>query len=79
MLTPDGKSGTATLGIGAALIAIACCAGLPAIGALVGGVTLGAVVGFGLGAVALGVIAWTATAIVTRRRRDRCEKRSQDR
>jgi hypothetical protein len=78
---PDGKSDTAkaTLGIGAALIAIACCAGLPAIGALVGGVTLGGALGLGLGAVALGVLAWTATTIVTRRRRDRCRQRSQDR
>jgi hypothetical protein len=79
MLTPGGKSGTATLGIGAAVIAIACCAGLPAIAALVSGVTLGAVLGFGLGAVALGVLAWTATAIVIRRRRDRRGERSQDR
>ncbi len=41
MLTRQRKSATATatLGIGATLVAIACCAGLPAIGALLGGVT----------------------------------------
>jgi hypothetical protein len=51
MLTPGGKSdaATATVGIGAAPFAIACFAGLPAIGALPGGSTLGAVLGLGLG------------------------------
>jgi hypothetical protein len=70
MLTPERKSdaATATLGIGAAVIAVACCAGLPAIAALLGGVTLGVVLGFGLGALALGALAWTAAAIITRRR-----------
>ena len=70
MLSPDGKSGLvpATLGIGAAVIAIACCAGLPAVGALLGGLTAGAVLGFGLGAVILGTLAWTAAATILRRR-----------
>jgi hypothetical protein len=71
MLTPGRKSGTATatLGIGAALLAIVCCAGLPAIGALVGGLTLGAGMGLGLGALTIGALAWTATVIYTRRKR----------
>jgi hypothetical protein len=70
MLTPDRKSDSTavTLGIGAAVVAIACCAGLPAIGALLGGLTVGVVLGFGLGAVILGALAWTAVAIITRRR-----------
>lgn len=69
MLTPQRKSdtATATLGIGAALVAITCCAGLPAIGALLGGLTLGAVLGLGLGALIVGALAWAATAILTRR------------
>lgn len=73
MLTPERKSdaATATLGIGAAVIAIACCAGLPAIGALLGGLTVGVVLGFGLGALTLGALAWTALAIITRRRKHR--------
>jgi hypothetical protein len=73
MLTPDRQSdaATATLGIGAALLVIACCAGLPAIAALLGGLTLGAVLGFGLGALILGALAWTAAVMLTRRRRRR--------
>ena len=73
MLTPERKSdaATGTLGIGAAVIAIACCAGLPAIGALLGGLTVGVVLGFGLGALTLGALAWTAVAIITRRRKHR--------
>ena len=71
MLTPERKSdaATATLGIGAAVIAVACCAGLPAIAALLGGLTLGVVLGFGVGALVLGALAWTAAAIIARRRR----------
>lgn len=71
MLTPQRKSdtATATLGIGAALVAITCCAGLHAIGALLGGLTLGAGLGLGPGALIVGVLAWTATGILARRRR----------
>jgi len=78
MLTPQRKSdtATATIGIGA-LVAITCCAGLPAIGALLGGLTLGAVLGLGVGALIVGALAWTATAILARRRRGaRCGERS---
>ncbi len=81
MLTPQHKSdtATATLGIGAALVALACCAGLPAIGAHLGGLTLGAVLGLGLGALIVGALAWTATAILARRRRRaRCDDGSDE-
>ncbi len=82
MLMPQRKSdaATATLGIGAALVAIVCCAGLPAIGALLGGLTLGAVLGLGLGALIVGALAWTATVIIARRRRRaRCGEGSDER
>ena len=82
MLTPHRKSetATATLGIGAALVAITCCVGLPAVGALLGGLTLGAVVGLGLGGLIVGALAWTATGILTCcRRRARCGERSDER
>jgi hypothetical protein len=71
VLTPERKSdaATATLGVGAAVVPIACCAGLPAIAALLGGLTLGVVLGFGVGALVLGALAWIAAAIITRRRR----------
>jgi len=82
MLTPQRKSdtATATLGIGTALFAITCCAGRPAIGALLDGLTLGAVLGLGLGALIVGALAWTATGILTCcRRRARCGERSDER
>ena len=71
MLNPQRRSdaATATLGMGAAVIAIACCAGLPALAALLGGLTLAVLLGFGLGALTLGALAWTATVIIARRRR----------
>jgi hypothetical protein len=71
MLSPERKSGlaTTTLGIGTAAIVVACCAGLPAIAAALGGLTLGAVLGFGVGAVFLAALAWTAAAVIMRRRR----------
>jgi predicted lipid-binding transport protein (Tim44 family) len=70
VLSPERRSdaATATLGIGAAVIAIACCAGVPAIGALLGGLTAGSVLGFGFGALILGALAWIGVAIITRRR-----------
>lgn len=51
MLIRERKLGgtPATLGVGAAAIAVVCCAGLPAIGALLGGLSAGALLGFGLG------------------------------
>jgi hypothetical protein len=70
MLSPERKSeaATATLGLGAAAIAIACCAGLPTIAALLGGLTLSAVLGLGLGALLLAALARTTTAVIIRRR-----------
>jgi hypothetical protein len=76
MLTrPKGDAATATVAIGAAGVAIVCCAGLPAIAALIGGVTLGGILGLGLGAVLLGALTWTATATLLRGRRRRREER----
>lgn len=81
MLTPGRKSETAaaTVGIGSAVIAIACCAGLPAIAALFGGLTVGAVLGLCLGALILGMLAWAAAAMISRgrsrSRRARSERR----
>jgi hypothetical protein len=76
MLTRERKTDTAAaVGIGAAAVAIVCCAGLPAIAALLGGFTFGAILGLGLGAVILAAVAWTAAMFVARRRRrDRCRE-----
>jgi hypothetical protein len=68
---------TATLGAGAGAIAVVCCAGLPAIGALLGGLSVGVLLGFGLGALSLGALAWTTVAIIVRRRRRDRHVRSQ--
>ena len=55
MLTPrwTNDSATPAIVIGTAAVAIACCAGLPAIVALIGGLTRGGILGLGLGAVLL--------------------------
>ncbi|MHB1568445.1 MAG: hypothetical protein ACYCXW_05570 [Solirubrobacteraceae bacterium] len=82
MLTPvrASDSPTATLAIGAAGVVIVCCAGLPAIVAFLGGLTLGAILGLGLGAVLLGALTWTAVALfVGTRQRRRCAERSRHR
>jgi hypothetical protein len=73
MLTPrrTTDSPTATIAIGAAAVVIVCCAGLPAIAAFLGGLTLGAILGLGLGAVLLGALAWTAVALSVRARQQR--------
>jgi hypothetical protein len=70
MLSPERKcdAATAKLGIGAAVVPVRCCAGLPALGALLGWLTLGIVLGFGLAALFLGALAWSAAAMITRRR-----------
>lgn len=78
MLTPrrTSDSPTTAIAIGIAAAAIVCCAGLPAFGALLGGLTLGGMLGLGVGAVLLGVLTWAATAALVRgRRRARCDDR----
>ena len=81
MLTPRraSDSATATIAIDAGAVAIACDAGLPALAALIGGLTLGGILGLRLGAVPLGVRTWTAKATLVRgRQRLRCEERTRD-
>jgi hypothetical protein len=59
---------------------IVCCAGLPAIAASLGGLTLGAILELGLGAVLLGALTWTAVALFVRtRQRRRGDERSRHR
>jgi hypothetical protein len=77
MLTRERRPDAAVVGIGAAVVAVGCCAGMPAIAALLGGLTLGAILGLGLGAVILGTLAWAAVAVRGRRRdHARCQGRS---
>jgi hypothetical protein len=61
------------LGIGAAALAVICCAGLPAIGALVGSITLAALLGVAGGVVVLAAVLVGAVVLVrSRRRRGSC-------
>jgi hypothetical protein len=57
------------LGVGAAVIAVICCAGLPAITALIGGITTAAILGVAGGVLALAAIATAAILMIRARRR----------
>jgi hypothetical protein len=59
------------LAIAAGAFAVACCAGLPAIVALIGGITIAAVVGVAGGALALAAVTGGAALLVHARRRRR--------
>jgi hypothetical protein len=62
------------LGAAGALIAVACCAGLPAIGAVLGGLTVAAVIGIAGGVlVAAATLAAGALLWQARRRRRVCD------
>ncbi len=60
------KMGLAALGIGA--FAVVCCAGLPLVAGVLGGVALGSVLGVGAGALAVVVV---IVLVVARARRQR--------
>ena len=55
------------------LLAVACCAGLPAVGAIVGGLTVAAVIGISTGALLAAAVAALAVLIWRGRRRRACE------
>lgn len=61
------------IGIGAGAFAVLCCAGLPALGALIGGITLAAIVGVAAGALALAAAAGAAV-LLFRVRRQRSQR-----
>jgi hypothetical protein len=69
----DGRAPGPALGVAAGALAVLCCAGLPAIGALIGGITIAGVIGvaggvFGLAA----LLGGGALAVPARRRRGSC-------
>jgi hypothetical protein len=55
--------------LGAGLVAVACCAGIPAIAAVLGGITTGALIGVVAGVITTVVIAVVALLFVRSRRR----------
>lgn len=64
-------------GAAGALVAVACCAGLPLIGTILGGATLAAVLG-GAGGIVLAVGVLAAAVVVMRgRRRRQCDPASK--
>jgi hypothetical protein len=63
-------------GVGIAAVLLACCAALPLIGGVIGGIAIGAVLGVGAGILALAALA--AVIVITVRRRRACERPRQD-
>jgi membrane protein implicated in regulation of membrane protease activity len=60
-------------GAAGALLAVACCAGLPALAAIVGGLTVAAVIGISTGALLAAAVVALAVLIWRARRRRACE------
>jgi hypothetical protein len=61
-------------GAAGALLAVACCAGLPALGAIVGGLTVAAVIGISTGALLAAAVVALAVLIWRGRRPRACEE-----
>ena len=61
------------LGAAGALLAVACCAGLPALGAIAGGLTVAAVIGVSGGLLLAAVVVGLAALTARGRRRRACE------
>lgn len=68
----SGRATGPALGVAAGAIAVICCAGLPAIGALLGGITIAAVIGVAGGVLALAAVGGGAILLVRARRRHSC-------
>jgi hypothetical protein len=68
-----GRVDAALFGIAASALVVVCCAGLPAIGALVGGVAIAAAIGVGGAVLALAALIGAAALLLrARRRRGSC-------
>jgi hypothetical protein len=75
----DQLSGPA-LGIGSAAFAMICCAGLPAIGALLGGITIAGAIGVAGAVLAIAaLLGGAALAVRARRRRGACPPSARER
>ena len=69
----NGRASGPALGVGAGAFAVVCCAGLPAIGALIGGITIAGVIGVAGGVLVLAALGGGAVLLVrARRRRGSC-------
>jgi hypothetical protein len=73
----DGRASGPGLGVAAGAFAVVCCAGLPAIGALIGAITIARVIGVAGGVLALAALLGGAILLVrARRRRGSCPPRA---
>jgi hypothetical protein len=69
----DGRASSGALGVAAGVFAVLCCAGLPAIGGLIGGATIAGVIGVGAAVLAItALLGGAALAVRARRRRGAC-------
>jgi hypothetical protein len=69
----NGRASGPALGVAAGAFAVVCCAGLPTIGALTGGITIAGVIGVAGGVLALAALLSGAVLQVrARRRRSSC-------
>lgn len=76
----DGREPGPALGVVAAgALVVACCAGLPAISALIGGITIAGVIGVAGGVLALSALGGGAVLLVrARRRRGSCRPSARE-
>ena len=73
---PGGRNSVPLIGVAGAVIAMGCCAGLPLVGTILGGLTLAAVLGVAGGILlAAGVLAGAVLVFRGRRRRERATRR----
>jgi hypothetical protein len=73
----NGRASGPALGLAAGAFAVVCCAGLPAIGTLIGGITIAGVVGVVGGVLALAALVGGAILLVrARHRRGSCPPRA---
>jgi ABC-type Co2+ transport system permease subunit len=69
----EGKRATGALAVGAAAFAVFCCAGLPLVVGLLGGLTLAGVLGVSAGVLIAAAALAAAVVVVRGRRRRACQ------
>jgi hypothetical protein len=72
----SGEEKLGLAGVGIAVLAIACCAGVPLIAGVAGGIAVAAVLGVGAGVLALAAL--VALGVAAGRRRRACERPGQE-
>ncbi len=74
-----GRTDVPLVGVAAGALAVVCCAGLPAIGALLGGITIAGVLGVAGGVLVIAAaVGGSALLMRARRRRNSCRPPTQE-